>query len=117
LTYDTLQTPILNAFIKEILRLHPPLHSLMRKIISDCPVPTSVGSPSANPSLSASERKRLEGVEYVVPKDTYVLAAPGCSMIDEEIWGKDSREFDEKRWLGANGSVPGDEDEGEEDYG
>ncbi|GAA5821708.1 hypothetical protein JCM11251_000983 [Rhodosporidiobolus azoricus] len=117
LTYENMQTPLLMAFIKELLRMHPPLHSLMRKIILDCPVPTSVGSPSAEPNASASFKKRNEGVEYVVPKGEFVLAAPGYSQVDEAFWGEDAKTFRTERWLEEGQKVPGEEDEGEEDYG
>jgi hypothetical protein len=112
-----MQTPLLMAFIKELLRVHPPLHSLMRKIILDCPVPATVGSPAAEPHASASFKKANEGVEYVVPKGEFVLAAPGFSQLDEKIWGEDAKEFNADRWLDASAKVPGEEDEGEEDYG
>ncbi|GAA5972400.1 hypothetical protein JCM11641_001826 [Rhodosporidiobolus odoratus] len=117
LTYENMQTPLLMAFIKELLRVHPPLHSLMRKIILDCPVPASVGSPSAEPNASAAFKKRNEGVAYVVPKGEFVLAAPGYSQVDDSIWGKDAKEFRTERWMEEGNKVPGDEDEGEEDYG
>ncbi|GAA5910199.1 hypothetical protein JCM6882_001770 [Rhodosporidiobolus microsporus] len=117
LTYENMQTPLLMAFIKELLRMHPPLHSLMRKIILDCPVPASVGSPSAEPHASASFKKRNEGVEYVVPKGEFVLAAPGYSQVDEAFWGEDAKTFRTERWLEEGQKVPGEEDEGEEDYG
>ncbi|KAI5481064.1 cytochrome P450, family 51 (sterol 14-demethylase) [Pseudohyphozyma bogoriensis] len=118
LTYENYATPLLMAFIKEILRLHPPLHSLMREVVSDCSVPSTVGSPSQNPSLSPAQQKKLEGVEYVVPKGFYVLAAPGCSMIDEKIWGEDAKTFNEQRWLDGTAQAKASaDDEGEEDYG
>ncbi|GAA5856096.1 hypothetical protein JCM9279_002364 [Rhodotorula babjevae] len=119
LEYETLQTPLLMAFIKELLRCHPPLHSLMRKIILDCPVPATVGSPAAEPHQSAAWKKRTEGLEYVVPRGEFVLAAPGYSQVDEGIWGPDAKEFRPERWMdqGEGAKVPGEEDEGEEDYG
>ncbi|GAA6033161.1 hypothetical protein JCM8097_002975 [Rhodosporidiobolus ruineniae] len=117
LTYENMQTPLLMAFIKELLRVHPPLHSLMRKIISDCPVPASVGAPSQEPNASSSFKKRTEGLEYVVPKGEFVLAAPGYSQVDEQFWGKDAQVFRTERWLEEGQKVPGEEDEGEEDYG
>lgn len=116
LTYENLSTPLLSATIKEVLRIHPPIHSIMRKVISDYPVPATVGSPSTEPCASDSFKKANEGREYVVPKGHFVLAAPGFSQMDKEIWGADADEFKPERWSeGAN--VPGDEDEGEEDYG
>ncbi|GAA5871739.1 hypothetical protein JCM16303_000850 [Sporobolomyces ruberrimus] len=119
LTYENFQTPLLVATIKELLRMHPPLHSLMRKVISDCPVPASVGAPSAEPNASSGFKKSNESREYVIPKGEFVLAAPGYSQVDESIWGKDAKEFKVERWLENEGGnkVPGDEDEGEEDYG
>ncbi|GAA5829004.1 hypothetical protein JCM3766R1_003900 [Sporobolomyces carnicolor] len=119
LTYENFQTPLLVATIKELLRMHPPLHSLMRKVISDCPVPSSVGAPAAEPSASTAFKKRHEATEYVIPKGEFVLAAPGYSQVDESIWGRDAKEFRVERWLETEGGnkVPGDEDEGEEDYG
>ncbi|KAK4046971.1 Lanosterol 14-alpha-demethylase [Microbotryomycetes sp. JL221] len=117
LNYDELATPLLSAVIKENLRLHPPLHTIMRKVISDCPVPTSLASPSTEPLASSTFKKQNEGLEYVVPKGNFVLAAPGVSSMDSKIWGQDSLEFKPERWLTGSGNVPGEEDEGEEDYG
>ncbi|KAK4703068.1 hypothetical protein P7C70_g3147, partial [Phenoliferia sp. Uapishka_3] len=116
LEHDTLSTPLLAAVIKEVLRLHPPLHSLMRKVISDCPVPASVGSPAAEPGISAARAKELENVEYVVPKGHFVLAAPGFSMVDDKIWGEGAK-FDETRWMDGKMPVAGEEDAEEEDFG
>lgn len=117
LTYENLSTPVLSAFIKEVLRMHPPIHSIMRKVIADVAVPSTVGSPSAEPLASAGFKKRNEGREYVVPKGNYVLAAPGFSQMDKGIWGADAEEFRVERWLQEGEKVPGEEDEGEEDYG
>ncbi|KAL8277205.1 hypothetical protein RQP46_010378 [Phenoliferia psychrophenolica] len=115
LAYETLQTPLLSAFIKEVLRVHPPLHSTMRKVIADYPVPAAVASPSQEPGRSAAERKSLEGFEYTIPKGHFVLAAPGFSMVDKKIW-KEGDKFDETRWLDGT-PVAGEEDQGEEDFG
>ena len=119
ITYESLATtPVLQSVIKEILRVHPPLHSLMRKVISDCPVPATLASPASVPSLSAAEQKSREGLTYVVPKGNFVLAAPGVSQVDEKIWGKDAGEFKPSRWLdGGAGTNEQEDDEGEEDYG
>lgn len=96
--------------------MHPPIHSIMRKVISDYPVPATVGSPSTEPNASDAFKKANEGREYVVPKGHFVLAAPGFSQMDKSIWGEDAEEFHPERW--AEGSkIPGEEDEGEEDYG
>lgn len=46
LDYDRLQTPLMNACIKEVLRLHPPIHSIMRKVrlqvLQECGINNSV---------------------------------------------------------------------------
>lgn len=52
-----------------------------------------------------------------MPKGNYVLAAPGFSQMDKSIWGDDAEEFKPERWLDESKKVPGEEDEGEEDYG
>jgi len=118
LEYDSLQTPLVNAVIKETLRLHPPLHSLMRKVTADVEVPKTFASPASEPSLSESERKRNEGVSYVVPRGHFVLAAPGVSHVDPAVWGSDVMEFKPHRWIdGGMGTKEEVADEGEEDYG
>ena len=117
LEYETLSTPVLSAVIKEVLRMHAPIHSIMRKVISDMPVPATVASPAAEPHATAEFKKANEGREYVVPKGAYVLAAPGFSQMDESIWGADADKFIVDRWLDESQKVPGEEDEGEEDYG
>ncbi|GAA95635.1 uncharacterized protein L969DRAFT_15559 [Mixia osmundae IAM 14324] len=85
LDYERLQTPLLHACVKEVLRLHPPLHSLMRKVIADMPVPTSLSAHS-------------EEQPYIVPKGYYVLAAPGVTQVDPVLW-PDPTSFDPYRWL------------------
>ncbi|KZP00505.1 cytochrome P450 51 [Calocera viscosa TUFC12733] len=87
-TYEELKgLPILDSIIRETLRLHPPLHSLMRKVVSDMPVPYSLGN--------ASEDRTL-----VIPKGNYVLAAPCISQVDPGIWRK-PLEWDPSRWTEA----------------
>lgn len=120
LEYDTLQTPLLSAFIKEVLRLHLPLHSLMRKVVASHTVPTSLASPSAEPDASAWFKRSNEGRSYTIPEGNFVLAAPGFTQVDKRIWGQQAEEFDTEKWLKAGnvvGSAPGEEDMGEEDYG
>lgn len=77
LTYDRLQVmPLLNQMIKEVLRLHHPLHSLFRKVIRDIPVPNT---------------------SYVVPKGNYVLVSPGYTHLQDEYFPH-AREFNIHRW-------------------
>ncbi|KAK9456273.1 cytochrome P450 [Dipodascopsis uninucleata] len=76
-TYEDLQNmPLLTFTIRETLRMHPPLHSLMRKVMKDLPI---------------------EGSKYVIPKGNYILAAPGVPMIDEQYFS-DPLVFRPERW-------------------
>jgi len=86
LDYDRLQTPLLNACVKEVLRMHPPLHSIMRKVVSDMPV------------------THLKDSSYVIPKGYYVLAAPGVTQVDPRIW-KDPLNYLPQRWMGETSEV------------
>ncbi|KAL7269579.1 Lanosterol 14-alpha-demethylase [Rhizina undulata] len=82
---------ILNQVNREILRLHPPLHSIMRKVKSTM---------------------HVEGTNWIIPDTHYVLAAPGVTALDETYF-KNPQEFDPHRWDNAN-----NEDDGEKfDFG
>ncbi|KAK9247906.1 cytochrome P450 [Lipomyces tetrasporus] len=84
LTYENLQNmPLLNYTIRETLRMHPPLHSLMRRVRSDL---------------------AIEGTRYVVPKGHYVLAAPGVPMIDSKYF-KEPATFRPSRWAEAKNEI------------
>ncbi|GJN89273.1 hypothetical protein Rhopal_002252-T1 [Rhodotorula paludigena] len=118
LAYETLQTPLLTAFVKELLRVHPPLHSLFRKVLHDIPIPASVASPATEPHQPKSFHRHNDGGEYVVRAGGYVLATPGFTAVDERVWGRDGKVFRPERWLnGKAAKVAGGEDEGLEDYG
>lgn len=85
LDYDRLQTPLINACIKETLRLHPPIHSIMRKVKSPITVPRTLATVD-------------EDTPYVIPSSHFVLAAPGVSQLDQSIWSS-PHEFQPSRWL------------------
>ncbi|KZT52203.1 lanosterol 14-alpha-demethylase [Calocera cornea HHB12733] len=88
-TYEELKDlPVLDSIIRETLRIHPPLHSLMRKVIADIPVPPSLGN--------ASEDKSL-----IIPKGNFVLAAPCITQVDPGIW-KNAFEWEPSRWTDPN---------------
>lgn len=103
LDYENLQTPLLNACMKEVLRMHPPIHSIMRAVVSDISVPPSLSAPS-------------ESQAYVIPKGHYVLASPGFSQMDPAHWDNVDK-FDPYRWLNPDGVVKADEDGPKEDFG
>lgn len=98
--------PLLDAVVKETLRLHPPLHSIMRYVKTDLAVPPTLASPTS---------KREDG--YVIPKGHYIMAAPGVSQVDPALW-KSADEFDPHRWLdAATASAMQDAGDEKEDFG
>ncbi|EPQ54358.1 cytochrome P450 [Gloeophyllum trabeum ATCC 11539] len=92
MSYDELKKlPVLDSVIRETLRLHPPIHSIMRKVRDEVVVP---------PSLSAPAEDR----SFVVPKGYYVLACPAVSQVDPRIW-KNAEEWDPTRWSDPEGAA------------
>ena len=90
MTYEELRAlPLMDAVIRETLRLHPPLHSIMRKVRDDVVVP---------PSLSAPSKDKT----YIVPKGHFVLACPAVSQADPTVW-KESQNWDPYRWSDPEG--------------
>lgn len=91
--------PLNQAIVKETLRLHAPIHSIMRKVKSPIPVP---------------------GTNYVIPTNHVLLSAPGVSAQDEtyfpnpELW-------DPHRWNKDSPNAPryvaNNEEEEKVDYG
>ncbi|KAF8239720.1 cytochrome P450 [Tricholoma matsutake] len=85
MTYEELRIlPILDAVIRETLRLHPPIHSMMRKVRDDVVVPPSLSAPT-------------EDTTYIIPKGHYVFASPAVSQVDPGIW-RDASKWDPYRW-------------------
>ena len=112
LDYDTQKSsvPVLDAVIRETLRLHPPIHSIMRKVMSDIPVPPTLAVPKG------TVPKEGENAPYIIPKGHYVMAAPGVTQIDPTLWD-DASEFNPDRWL-DNSSAHLTQDTSEQvDYG
>jgi len=85
ITYeDTKQMPVMDSIIRETLRMHAPLHSIYRAVISPISVPPSLASPS-------------ESTPYVIPKGHFIVAAPGVSAMDPRIW-PDALTWSPQRW-------------------
>jgi sterol 14alpha-demethylase len=84
LTYESSQKLTLhNNVIKETLRLHSPIHSIMRKAMRDIPIP---------------------GTDMVVPKGHILLAAPGVPARDEANFPDPTR-WDPHRWSTTTSAV------------
>ncbi|RUS29088.1 lanosterol 14-alpha demethylase [Jimgerdemannia flammicorona] len=76
--YDGLRNlPLLEAVVRETLRLHPPIFQMMRKIMADVP---------------------FDKTGHVVPKGDYVAAAPGVTQLDPTYFN-DPMAFNPWRWI------------------
>ncbi|KAJ3516122.1 hypothetical protein NMY22_g14283 [Coprinellus aureogranulatus] len=88
-TFESLRSlPILDAVIRETLRMHPPIHSIMRHVREDVAVPV----------LTFADSSQTSSTHYVIPKGHYVMASPAVSQIDKDIW-KHADQWDPLRWL------------------
>ncbi|KIL64453.1 hypothetical protein M378DRAFT_78251 [Amanita muscaria Koide BX008] len=107
-TYEELKSlPLLDAVIRETLRMHPPIHSVFRKARDDVIVPPTLAAPSKDGT-------------YVVPKGYYTLSSPVVSQMDPNIW-KDPKTWDPSRWTdptsNAVNTLERDDDGEKIDYG
>ncbi|KAI9819036.1 MAG: Lanosterol 14-alpha-demethylase [Thelocarpon impressellum] len=96
LTHDNLQSLSLHQHVvRETLRLHAPIHSIMRKVKSPMPI---------------------EGTPYVVPPSHILLSAPGVtSQVPEHF--PNPAAWDPHRWDAANKADGPAEDDEKVDYG
>nr|AAF18469.2 eburicol 14 alpha-demethylase [Oculimacula yallundae] len=82
--------------LKEVLRLHTPIHSIMRKVKTPMPV---------------------AGTKFVVPTSHVLLASPGFSSRDDTYF-PDAMKWEPHRWDPESGGVLGTDVEEESfDYG
>ncbi|KAF8896469.1 cytochrome P450 [Infundibulicybe gibba] len=110
MTYEELRAlPLLDAVIRETLRVHPPIHSIMRKVREDVVIPPTLSAPSKDTT-------------YVVPKGHFVLACPAVSQADPRVW-KGALDWEPLRWSDPEGvaaqafKVYADENGEKVDYG
>ncbi|KAG5733202.1 Lanosterol 14-alpha demethylase [Termitomyces sp. T112] len=90
MTYEELRAlPLMDSVIRETLRMHPPIHSIMRKVRDDVAIPPSLSSPG-------------EDQTYIVPKGHFVMASPAVSQTDPRVW-KDALNWDPYRWSDPEG--------------
>ncbi|TKA67526.1 Eburicol 14-alpha-demethylase [Cryomyces minteri] len=96
LTYDQLQRlPLNSQVVKETLRIHAPIHSIMRKVKTPMPV---------------------EGTPYTIPTSHVLLAAPGVTSKSPEYFPNPSS-WEPHRWDAGAITKGEDEDEEKIDYG
>ena len=97
LSYEALQRlPLNSQVVKETLRMHAPIHSMMRKVKSPMPV---------------------EGTPYVIPTTHVLLSAPGVTSRTEDYFPNPS-EWEPHRWdAGLGAAVKPEEEEEKIDYG
>ena len=92
MTYDELkELPVMNAVINETLRMHPPIHSILRNVREAVSVPQELSSNS-----------------YIIPQGHYVLASPLLSQMDSRYW-EEPEVWSPYRWLESVKEVAGDE--------
>lgn len=96
LTYEDLaKLPLHAQTVKETLRLHAPIHSIMRKVKQPLPV---------------------EGTNYVIPATHTLMSSPGVSaQMDEHF--VNPMEWDPHRWDAGQHNYESLEDDEKIDYG
>lgn len=94
LTYENIQKlPLVTNVIRETLRLHPPIHSIMRKVKNPLPI---------------------EGTSWIVPPSHVLLAAPATMGKSEEFF-PNAAVWDPHRWEGI--ADPAEQEKEKMDYG
>ncbi|KAF7302862.1 PAH-inducible cytochrome P450 monooxygenase [Mycena kentingensis (nom. inval.)] len=87
--YDSL--PLLNALLKEVLRLYPAAPFLERIASTDGSIPLSQ-------PITTTRGERIDRIP--VRKGQYVALGVASYQRYEPIWGADAHEFKPERWLG-----------------
>ena len=97
LTLDALQQlPLNSQVVKETLRMHAPIHSIMRKV---------------------KQPLVIAGTPYTIPDTHVLLAAPGVTSNTDEFF-PNSVDWEPHRWdAGSNQATVNDEDDEKIDYG
>ena len=91
--YDTIERlPWLNAIVKEVLRVHPPLPVMMLTASKDSVMPLS------QPVELSSRQGGLVNSLFL-PAGTNVNVGFGECNLRSDIWGDDARDWRPQRWL------------------
>ncbi|KAL1716274.1 cytochrome P450 [Schizophyllum commune] len=105
LTYDELESlPLLDAILRETLRLYPPASQLLRKTVKDAILPFG------KPVVGVDGR---ELTEIYVPAGTPIIISIINANRSKDMWGVDALEWKPERWLAplpqsvANAHMPG----------
>ncbi|KAG2036047.1 cytochrome P450 [Suillus americanus] len=103
LSYDVLMNlPLLNAVVRETLRLYPSLPVLTRRTTEAASVPLQF------PVRSASGEE-IDAVH--VPKNQRLVISIIAANHNQAVWGEDASEWKPDRWLkSSQGATPGDKD-------
>ncbi|TVY36867.1 Eburicol 14-alpha-demethylase [Lachnellula subtilissima] len=93
---DLAKLTLHNNVLKEILRLHTPIHSIMRKV---------------------KQPMAVAGTRYVIPTSHVLMASPGCTSRDPTYF-PNPLDWNPHRWDAGSGGVIGNDVEEEHfDYG
>ncbi|KAL1663457.1 cytochrome P450 [Schizophyllum commune] len=91
LTYDELESlPLLDAILRETLRLYPPASQLLRKTVKDAILPFG------KPVVGVDGR---ELTEIYVPAGTPIIISIINANRSKDMWGADALEWKPERWL------------------
>ncbi|KAK7007965.1 cytochrome P450, partial [Favolaschia claudopus] len=96
-TYDSM--PLLNAFIKEVLRMYPPLAVSERLATEDVILPLSE-------PIITSQGTQIS--EIPILKGQVVYMGTAQYQRSESRWGPDANEFKPSRWLKDEGPLNGE---------
>lgn len=92
---DLLHLPILDATVRETLRLHPPVSWIWRvaRAPASLPLrtPVSLNPPSSSSTTSAST--------IPVAKGQGIVIGIAAAQRDTSVWGADAEEWKPERWL------------------
>lgn len=92
---DLAKMPLIKAVINETLRLHTPIHSIMRAVKSPMPIP---------------------GTNFIIPTDHVLLSSPGVTSQSDQYFPQ-SEKWDPYRWIDRNSAGTAMAEEEFEDYG